>query len=162
MLSLILQPAWLELETYQNVYKVMLVWYIRWDVDVDLEVFCTCIRNYLLSWVELSWVSMCIDSILDCRCSVLDVRSIWNEACLLNHILIHHLAIGHTGIYSRPTLVQVLTEGKNTAVQAGRGFNHHGCHVLLCTCSLCSVVKPKIQFSVKSSWGDCSSPPGLK
>jgi len=45
------QPGWLELETDQNVYKITLVWYIRWDIDANLEVFRTIIRNYLLSWV---------------------------------------------------------------------------------------------------------------
>ena len=49
MLSSILQPAWLELETDQNIYKITLVWYIRWDTGADLEVFRTRIRNYLLS-----------------------------------------------------------------------------------------------------------------
>jgi len=56
MLSLIiqaLQPAWLELETHQNVYKITLVWYIIWDTDADLEVFHTCVSNYLLSSVSI-------------------------------------------------------------------------------------------------------------
>jgi len=54
MLSSILEPAWLELETDQNVYRIMLVWHNRWHTDVDLEVFYTCVRNYLLSWVNNS------------------------------------------------------------------------------------------------------------
>jgi len=54
MLSSILEPAYLELETDQNVYRITSICYIRWHIDADLEVFHTCVRNYVFSWVEYS------------------------------------------------------------------------------------------------------------
>ena len=55
-LSSILEPAWLELETDQNVYRITSVCYIWWHIDADLEVFFTP-ASVITGRVELSWIT---------------------------------------------------------------------------------------------------------